>query len=44
MNKPSIINITPQNVLDQTLFCIKDLKNPGFQNKKNGLKNNTNKD
>lgn len=34
MNTTSIINITPLNVLEQTLFCIKDLKNPGFQNKK----------
>lgn len=34
MNALNIINVTPDNVLDETLFCIKDLKNPGFQSKR----------
>lgn len=28
-----IINVTPENVLEHTLFCVKDVKNPGFLNK-----------
>ena len=33
MTATNIINVTPQNVLQETLFCIKDLKNPGFHSK-----------
>lgn len=29
-----IVDVTPQNVLEHTLFCVKDLKNPGFENKR----------
>lgn len=34
MNSLKIIDVTPQNVLETTLFCIKDLKNPGFESKR----------
>ena len=29
-----IIEVTPQNVQKETLFCVKDITNPGFENKK----------
>ena len=28
-----IVDVTPDTVPEHTLFCIKDLKNPGFRNK-----------
>lgn len=34
MTATNIINVTPQNVVQETLFCIKDLKKPGFQCKR----------
>jgi len=34
MNSLKIINVTPQNVKKETLFCIKDLKKPGFESKR----------
>ena len=34
MKTVNIINVTPDNVLKETLFCIKNLKNPGFQAKR----------
>jgi len=34
MDALKIIDVTPENVLQKTLFCIKDLKNPGFENKR----------
>ena len=39
MTATNIINVTPQNVLKETLFCIKDLKNPGFQSKQEWFEN-----
>nr|NQU91994.1 hypothetical protein [Bacteroidota bacterium] len=33
MDTVRIVNVTPENVLEQSLICIKDLKNPGFPNK-----------
>lgn len=29
-----IVNVTPQNVQEETLFCIKDIKRPGFDSKR----------
>ncbi|MGB5430573.1 GNAT family N-acetyltransferase [Eudoraea sp.] len=29
-----IIDVTPENVQEETLFCIKDIKKPGFQSKR----------
>lgn len=29
-----IIDVTPENIPVETLFCIKDIKNPGFQSKR----------
>jgi len=29
-----IVNVTPENVQDQTLFCIKDINKPGFDSKR----------
>ena len=29
-----IVNVTPQNVNQETLFCIKDIKKPGFETKR----------
>ena len=34
MSAFQIIDVTPGNVGQETLFCIRDLKNPGFHNKK----------
>ena len=31
MSRTSIIDVTPQNVEKETLFCIKDILNPGFK-------------
>ncbi len=31
----TLIEVTPSNVLQETLFCIKDVKSPAFENKKN---------
>ena len=31
----SICDITPENIEKETVFCIKDIKSPGFQHKKN---------
>jgi len=33
MNSAKIVDVTPENVQKETLFCIKDLKNPAFQSK-----------
>lgn len=30
MKTHTLIDVTPENVLQETLFCIKDVKNPGF--------------
>ena len=29
-----IIEVTPENVKEETLFCVKDIANPGFENKR----------
>ncbi|MBI9039543.1 MAG: GNAT family N-acetyltransferase [Bacteroidales bacterium] len=34
MDKIQIIDVNPDNVREQTLFCIKDIKKPEFENKK----------
>lgn len=34
MKSINIINVTPDNILKEGLFCINDLKNPGFHNKR----------
>lgn len=34
MKSLKIINVTPQNVSKETLFCIKDIKKPGFESKR----------
>jgi len=34
MSSVKIIDVTPENVQKETLFCIKDVKNPGFHSKK----------
>ncbi|AKA34250.1 GNAT family N-acetyltransferase [Flagellimonas lutaonensis] len=34
MDPINIISVTPQNVKEQTLFCVKDITNPGFENKR----------
>lgn len=34
MAQIKIVDITPSNVLEETLFCIKDIKKPGFKNKR----------
>lgn len=33
MQTTAIIEVTPENVWKETLFCVKDLTNPGFKNK-----------
>lgn len=33
MDTATIIDVTPENVKEETLFCIKDIKKPGFQSK-----------
>ena len=38
MTVTNIINVNPENVQEETLFCIKDLKNPGFQCKRKWFK------
>ena len=30
MNTPTIINITPENARQETFFCVKNMKDPGF--------------
>lgn len=30
----NIVTVTPQNVHEETLFCIKDIKSPGFESKR----------
>ena len=32
-----IITVTPENVKQETLFCVKDITNPGFENKRKWL-------
>ncbi|WP_299113923.1 GNAT family N-acetyltransferase [uncultured Winogradskyella sp.] len=34
METLKITNVTPKNVTEETLFCIKDIKNPGFDSKR----------
>ena len=34
MDTTKIIDVTPENVLEQTLFCIKDIRKPEFENKR----------
>ena len=34
MNPTKIIEVTPENVKEETLFCVKDITNPGFENKR----------
>lgn len=34
METLKLTEVTPDNVLEQTLFCIKDIKNPGFESKR----------
>ena len=34
MNGAIITKVTPQNVMEETFFCVKDIKNPGFHCKK----------
>lgn len=34
MKTLKIIEVTPDNVQEETLFCVKDLKNPGFESKR----------
>ncbi len=31
MDQFKVIEVTPQNVREETLFCVKDIKNPGFK-------------
>lgn len=33
MNPLKIIPVTPENAKEETLFCVKDITNPGFKNK-----------
>lgn len=35
MDQFKIIEVTPENVQEETLFCVKDIKSPGFACKKN---------
>ena len=30
----NIVNVTPNNIKEETLFCIKDIKKPGFESKR----------
>ncbi len=34
MESFKIIDVTPKNVNKETLFCIKDIKKPGFESKR----------
>lgn len=34
MNRLKIIDVTPQNILQQGLYCIKNIKAPGFESKR----------
>lgn len=34
MKATKIIEVTPKNVKEETLFCVKDITNPGFENKR----------
>ena len=34
MEPTKIIDVTPENVQEETFFCIKDIKKPGFQSKR----------
>ena len=34
MEGTKIIEVTPDNVKEETLFCIKDIKKPGFESKR----------
>lgn len=34
MEAVKIIDVTPQNVQEETFFCIKDIKSPGFESKR----------
>jgi len=34
MKMTKIIDVSPENVQEETLYCIKDIKNPGFQSKR----------
>lgn len=39
MKNLKIIDVTPDNVLKETLFCIKDIKKPGFESKRKWFEN-----
>jgi len=34
MDTTKIIDVTPENAIEQTLFCIKDIRKPEFENKR----------
>ena len=34
MNTIKIIDVNPENVREQTFFCIKDIRKPEFENKR----------
>lgn len=38
MNKMEIVNVTPDNAEQETFFCIKDIKSPGFKSKQRWFK------
>ncbi len=38
MDTLKIVTVTPENVKEQTLFCVKDITNPGFESKRNWFK------
>ncbi len=38
MNQLGITEITPKNAKQETLFCVKDVTNPGFENKRKWFK------
>lgn len=39
MQTIKIVEVTPENILEQTLFCLKDIKNPGFESKRKWFEN-----
>ena len=43
METITIIDVTPHNVKEETLFCIKDLKSPGFKCKQDWFEKQYNK-
>ena len=34
MSTLKIVEVTPKNVKEETLFCVKDITNPGFEHKR----------